>query len=253
MKPYDYFTINPLIASPILIHIPHSSTLIPDDMSDDYLLDEDELYLEAKSMADLYTDELFHTLFEKHGGLRLDVSRIFLDVERFRDDAKEIMAKKGMGLAYSKTSKDKDLRTLTYKENILTIYDAYHEAFETLVEQKLKEHGFCLIIDCHSFPALPQGYQEVKTDPSIEICLGYDEFHNDAIVLEKIKKHLSAYAIKENNPYKGSIVPLKYYEKDARVKSIMIELNRALYMDHVSFEKTKDFDALLGTLGELEF
>ncbi|MBQ3663473.1 MAG: N-formylglutamate amidohydrolase [Clostridia bacterium] len=34
-----------------------------------------------------------------------------------------------------------------------------------------------------------------------------------------------------NRPYSGSMVPLAYYRKDRRVMSLMIEVNRSLYME----------------------
>jgi N-formylglutamate amidohydrolase len=45
--------------------------------------------------------------------------------------------------------------------------------------------------------------------------------------------------VKINSPYSGTIIPLKYYQKDKRVKSIMIEINRNLYMDNGQVNETK--------------
>ena len=33
-----------------------------------------------------------------------------------------------------------------------------------------------------------------------------------------------------NTPFAGTIVPMEYYKKDARVHSVMIEVNRRLYL-----------------------
>lgn len=41
---------------------------------------------------------------------------------------------------------------------------------------------------------------------------------------------VSGYSCSINTPFSGSIVPLEYYKKDMRVKSIMIEINRSIYM-----------------------
>jgi N-formylglutamate amidohydrolase len=38
------------------------------------------------------------------------------------------------------------------------------------------------------------------------------------------------FTVDKNNPFSGSIVPTKFYRKDKRVKSIMIEINKKIYM-----------------------
>lgn len=238
----EYFTLIDNEDSHILIHIPHSSISIPKNLSDDYLLDQEQLIEEAKIMADLYTDDLFNEAFQKYGGLKLNLSRIFLDVERFRDDEKEKMSNIGMGLAYVKTSNLKELRTLKYKKEILDIYDEYHLEFEKLVDKKLKKHGRCLIIDCHSFPSVPRPYQLDQKYDDIKVCIGFDEYHKDQNIVDKLNTRFKDYKIALNRPYSGSIVPSKHYKKDERVKSVMIEIDRSIYMnDTVTFERSKDY------------
>jgi len=239
-----YFKLNEDTFSHILVHIPHSSLYIPKDMRDDYLLDVKALEEETKVMADMYTDELFGSLFERYGGLRLDVSRIFLDVERFRDDNKEPMAKKGMGFAYAKTSMLHDLRTLKYRESIAEIYDAYHETLNKLVDEKLRAHGKCLIVDCHSFPSVARPYQIQQEYDGVDICIGFDRYHKDEKIVTGITdKFIQAeYKVAENFPYSGSMVSSKHYGNNKNVKSVMIELNRRTYMDDIrTFEKNGNF------------
>ena len=38
------------------------------------------------------------------------------------------------------------------------------------------------------------------------------------------------YSSARNGPFSGTIVPLKHYRKDQRVQSLMIEINRKLYV-----------------------
>ncbi len=46
---------------------------------------------------------------------------------------------------------------------------------------------------------------------------------------------------KRNIPFKGTYVPSKYLRNDSRVSSIMVEVNRGLYMDELTGSKSKDF------------
>ena len=47
------------IRVPLLVHIPHSSTHIPDDLRVSFALDDEALEAELLAMTDRYTDELF--------------------------------------------------------------------------------------------------------------------------------------------------------------------------------------------------
>jgi len=51
------------------------------------------------------------------------------------------------------------------------------------------------------------------------------------------------YTIGINQPYSGSIVPMAFYHKDCRVTSIMVEVNRKLYMDEMTGTKKDAFEA----------
>jgi len=60
------------------------------------------------------------------------------------------------------------------------------------------------------------------------------------------KQNCSAFreklTVKRNVPFAGTMVPIKYYLKDKRVSSVMIEVNRKLYMDEGTGEKLECFD-----------
>ncbi len=52
-------------------------------------------------MTDHYTDELFVSTDNlNESALVFPVSRVLVDPERFRDDSREVMSKKGMGAIY---------------------------------------------------------------------------------------------------------------------------------------------------------
>jgi len=75
--------------------------------------------------------------------------------------------------------------------------------------------------------------------------------HNIAsIILLLIKELLIAVGF--NSPYSGTMVPLRYYRKDKRVQSIMIELNRSLYLEKGTSNRNADFTKILKTLFDLE-
>ena len=63
---------------PIIIHVPHSSTIIPLEIREDILLPDDELEIELLRMTDWYTDEIV-AIGEKYGNIiKNDFSRLIL-------------------------------------------------------------------------------------------------------------------------------------------------------------------------------
>ena len=232
----------------VLIHIPHSSTVIPEKYQPDFLLDDNELKQEIRTMTDHYVEDLFAV-----PGIMTHinpVSRLVMDPERFRDDNDELMSKKGMGFAYTQTSDGKPLKTLTHldKSRILhELYDPYHEELTRKTASILSARGQCLIIDAHSFPSIPLPYEDTSANQQSlrpGICLGYETYHMNQILLDKaivyFKTHCGL-SVALNIPFAGSIVPAQYYHKDSRVISLMIEINRALYMDEKTGERSSEY------------
>jgi N-formylglutamate amidohydrolase len=54
-------------------------------------------------------------------------------------------------------------------------------------------------------------------------------------ILERNFKEIG-YSVKINTPFSGSIVPLGFYKKEKKVISVMIEVNRKLYMNEETFK-----------------
>src|SRR5690554_1315333 len=92
----------------ILLHIPHSQTVIPDEYLSNYCSNQ-LLHEEIHKLTDHATDLIFDTPdVEK---LVFEYSRVFCDVERL-DDENEVMFRFGRGFYYTKTDDGRDLRLL---------------------------------------------------------------------------------------------------------------------------------------------
>jgi len=213
-----------------IFHIPHVSTAIPDHAN--FVIDQ------VKKELELLTDHAVDEIFDIDGITKVifPFARVFCDVERLDDD-KEEMARFGRGFYYTRTDSGETLRTLdeSHKRMVYErFYKAHHKKFEDAVDKKLKDHGVARIIDCHSFPDEPFKSDLDKKPGRPDICLGTDDFHTPADWLVEIKNTFSekGYAVKINTPFAGTIVPLKHYRRTKQVHSIMIEVNRKLYMQN---------------------
>lgn len=227
-----------------ILHIPHSSYYIPEKYKKLFFLSDKGLSSEQIKMSDSFTDELFAA--DGITKLIFPVSRLICDVERFRNENDEEMTKQGMWVCYNLTSDLKPLKKVSknHKKEILKkYYDKHHQYFNKLTEQKLKEFGRCLIIDAHSFSSVPLPYELHAEKSRPDICIGADDFHTPKEVVEYLNNSFTTlgYQTGINNPFCGAIVPIKFYGKNKAVKSVMIEVNRSLYMDEQTGLKNKYF------------
>ncbi len=213
-----------------VFHIPHASITIPDHTN--FVMDK------VKKELDLLTDHAVDEIFNLDSITKIvfPYSRIFCDVERLDDD-NEPMAKFGRGFYYTKTDSGETLRTLDKVHKAMVyerFYEAHHKMLEDAVDTKLKDHGVARIVDCHSFPDEPFQSDLDKKPGRPDICLGTDDYHTPTDWLAEIENTFSAkgYSVQINTPYSGTIVPLKHYKKNKQVHSIMIEVNRKLYMEN---------------------
>ena len=54
----------------------------------------------------------------------------------------------------------------------------------------------------------------------------------------------TGYSVNIDAPFSGALVPLSCYRKGDRISSVMIEVNRRLYMDEQSGRRGPEFDRI---------
>ncbi|NRQ50415.1 N-formylglutamate amidohydrolase [Aeromicrobium sp. YC3-14] len=223
--------------SSVIIHVPHSSREIPDDVRSDIVLDDEALEHELDAMTDAFTDVIAEHAAAASGKRPWlfvnEQSRLVVDPERFPDESEEMNAV-GMGVVYTRTSTGEPLReTDAYDEDglISRYFEPYAAAFADLVDERLAAIGSVTILDLHSFPlnALPYELHGDGTRP--QICLGTDAFHTSKILLAEALHAFSGFERATDSPFSGCYVPLVHYGKSSLVNALMVELRRDLYMD----------------------
>lgn len=198
-------------------------------------------------MTDWHTDELAEKGVHIGCPVRHEVSRLVVDPERFRDDKDEPMSVRGMGAVYTHASDGALLRHLSAQRRELllkTYYDPYHDRFNRLARELVERCGQCLVADIHSFPSVPLQYEPDQGMDRPDICVGTDDFHTPGALVQAVEDYFSRRDIRtaQNRPYAGTFVPNEFYGKNKRLASIMIEINRALYMDETTGEKKQFFN-----------
>ncbi|MCE4267222.1 N-formylglutamate amidohydrolase [Rhodococcus globerulus] len=221
--------------SPVVVHVPHSSRLIPPDIRADLMLTDKELAGELDEATDTATDEIALAALARVGVRPTIVinqlSRLVIDPERFPDgDPAESF---GRGAVYTRTCTGEPLRTEPYpcRADLIDAYfRPYAGAVTAAVENRLNVCGRVIVIDLHSYPQKPSAFEDTSA-PRPRLCIGTDPAHTPGWLTDAARGAFTSLGeISENTPYGGTYVPLRHYGIDDRVSSVMIELRRDTYL-----------------------
>jgi N-formylglutamate deformylase len=218
---------------PIVAHIPHAGTHVPDSIRDQFTVWSGELWREIAMVTDWYTDEIFG--MPGIAASQTPISRVVTDLERYIDDAREPRASVGQGVIYSHDTLGqrirRELSDFERHSLLASYYRPWHLKLEMDIEQQLDRWGHCLLLDCHSFPDEPFENQDDYPIPPPSICLGVNDDSTPEWLIESCHRLFlqRGYSVSVNFPYAGCLVPPRFYG-NLHVPAIMLEINRRLYL-----------------------
>jgi N-formylglutamate deformylase len=229
----------------LILHIPHSSTTIP--FYDGYCVSDEIIKQEILKTTDWHTDNLFEN--EIDISIKAPFSRIFCDTERFSDDSQEIMSQRGRGVIYEKTDYGEILRQVSTDLRTRILNDYYwkhHNHFTETVKIQLEQFGSSTIVDCHSFPHKPLKSALDQSSIRPDFNIGTDKFHTPQKLIDASIQFFKekGFSLGVDKPYSGAIVPMLFYKKNKNVVSIMLEINRKLYLKEPTNEKSKQYQEI---------
>lgn len=235
----------------LILHIPHSSTKIP--VKNGFTLSDALINAEILKLTDWYTDDLFHSAHDIT--IKADFSRLFCDPERFSDDSQEVMAKLGMGVLYEKTDLGELMRIVSpeLRESILVdYYWPHHTRLNDAVNNQLSLFSKATIIDCHSFSNIPFTRDSNQEPDRPDFNIGTDSFHTPQKLINVSAEFFEnkGFSAGINRPYQGSIVPMVYYRKNKNVQTIMLEINRKLYLKEQSNKRSERYSEIRDVIKE---
>jgi N-formylglutamate amidohydrolase len=256
-------------AFPLVLDSPHSGYAFPGDF--DAAVSEAEL----REGEDCYVDELYA------GGPELGAPllaalwpRTYLDPNRHAGDVDlELIegrwtgeyrpsgkARVGKALVW-RTLEDgrpiysKKLTVESVSNRIRFFHSPYHQKIQELLNGTHERFGRVYHINCHSMRAVA-GKQSDDGEGSVraDFVLGdRDGTSCDPAFTERVRATLAGmgYEVKVNDPYKG-VELVRAYSDPARGRhSLQIEINKRLYMDESTLQKTEGFAVLQRNLSSL--
>jgi N-formylglutamate amidohydrolase len=204
--------------SSLVVHVPHASTAIPDDVWPEFLVPQLAVKAEAGASADLYNDEMARQAWPDVKIVQAQVSRIVVDVERYDDDTKEEMAAVGRGALNTHDHNQIMIReSLTEQRRKELLKRYYRPHWRELRAQAAGS----ILIDLHTYPAEPWSIERHAQGPRPEIDIGFTKGLTPPSWISALSQHFhqQGYGIGHNTPYAGVI--------DAGAKAaVMIEIRR---------------------------
>ncbi|WP_045748188.1 N-formylglutamate amidohydrolase [Actinoplanes rectilineatus] len=238
--------------SPVILHVPHASRTIVDS---GLLPGPAALADELDHLTDAYTDVIAARAAD-HAPLRPwtlvnRLSRLVVDPERFPDDTEEMLAV-GMGPVYTHGYAGRRLRNDDPARDQALLDEHFHPyaaAMSTLTDQRLAATGRAILLDVHSYPAVPLPYEMHGDGPRPHLCLGTDPDHTPGRLIALARELHDDTAL--NSPFAGCYVPLAHWRRDTRVAALMLEIRRDVYMREPAGPPTGGIDTLAAGLGTL--
>lgn len=269
---------NPL---PLVFDSPHSGNKYPVDFKYDCT------FKELQECEDHFVDELYATVPD-HGAslLQAHFPRSYIDLNRAIDDVDtELLATHWTGPIINPTARSMSgiglirrlikpgmpiynhpLTSEEIEARIHNYYIPYHKQLETMLDEAIYHYGQVWHINCHCMPestAIPRrkafGFSGNRPKP-VDFVLGdRDGTTCDPAFTRAVRNFLNdlGYSVTINDPFKGVELIRKYSEPALGRHALQIEINKSLYMNEETGEKTanfekisKDIDRLIGFISQ---
>lgn len=268
-----YSLFKPKKPSPVIFDSPHSGRLYPADFN----------YACAFDVLRRCEDEFVDQLFE--GVCAMDAAylcalfpRSYIDVNRAADDIDPALladtwigdihptsrSDAGIGLIRRLANPGEPLynRPLTQDEieqRIGAYYSPYHQALQNLIEDGHYMYGQVWHINCHSMPdstARPQrpiGFSRGLGKAADFVLGDRDGTTCDPAMTRLLRDYIRGlgYHVTINDPFKGVELVERYSDPARGLHSLQIEVNKSLYMDETTGEKTATFDTVKADIDKI--
>jgi len=219
--------------APIVVSVPHYGTeALPQVAREDYCEPRFETF--AYGFADTFAGDLYGDL-HAHGAtvLATPVSRMFVDVNRRRDDFEQrdgaVCSKRGVVRTHTMRDVAIFARPLTPAEletRLCALYDPYYATLERLLDDVRAAHGYAILLDAHTGSPRRMGDHEVI----LGTCRGSTCIPAlTGIVAAIFSRH--GFRVADNvSGYTGGNIVATYGRPHAGVHALQLEINASLLM-----------------------
>jgi len=260
--------------SSLLVSIPHSGTELPEALAHrltvvgrgvpDTDWHVDKLYDFAPELGVAWIEALFPRSYlepvERVTEIDLALIEDGWDGPVATDPFALAKVRLGKGLVWRLTDEgeaiyDRKLTAAEVRSRIERCWRPYHQAVAAAIEAAHARHGYSIHLNCHSMPSVAGPY--ATEHPGVahaEFVLGDRDGTTcdaefTALVAGELRK--MGYDVKINDPYKGVELVRAFSDPKAGRHSLQVEVNRRLYMDEKTRERSSTFAGLKSDLDRL--
>jgi len=252
--------------APVLFASPHSGRHYPDDFLSCICVPE----IDLRRTEDAFIDELFSaSVLQGAVLLKANYPRSYVDLNRSANELDHDMFSDGLPRPAGRPTAHVlaglgclprisaagaqiyagKLRRAEGEARLTEIHDVYHHQLRSELKRMQNRSGHAILIDCHSMPSTQPGRKALP-----DIVLG-DRFGSSCSprLTHRVERSLrqSGLSLSRNAPYAGGYTTRTYGQPKYGVHALQIELNRRLYMDEETVEKSPDFPELKAILDQL--
>jgi N-formylglutamate amidohydrolase len=156
---------------------------------------------------------------------------------------------RGLGLLKSKSRygepvHERKLKVSEVMERLDHYHRPYHAELARLIAEQKARFGFVYHLSCHCMSAVGAPTHPDAGQQRADFCLGnLDGKSSSREFIEWVKSLIEAkgYSCSLNFPYTGGEINARYGDPVNGVESIMVEINKKLFMDTKTFRKTEGF------------
>lgn len=259
---------------PLLVDVSRSGREYPTDfrsqvpfsaVHDNVSMHVDDLWGDAPAVGGTLLFALFPNTY-------IDVNRDELDIDADLIDGEwpvplnPTASKRGLGLLKAKSRYGEPLqeRKLTVAE-VVERLDGYHRSYHAEMRRILDgfkdRFGKAYQLSCHCMSAIGAPTHVDPGQERADFCLGYQGNVDGGSATETASKDyvefLAAtirslgYTCTINFPYAGGELIGRYGNPSQGVESVLVEINKKLFMDTKTFRKTDGFGPLKANLGKV--
>jgi N-formylglutamate amidohydrolase len=265
-SPFFLRDVPPGSVPPLLLASPHSGYELPDS----FLCQSQLSAAQLRRLGDAYVDELLAGTGEigipliaaRYSRTFLDLNRdpaeldpsIFAQAPPFEKNQTTARVSAGLGVIPRLVAQGQEIysRKLDLTEaarRIAEVHTPYHKKLAELLARARCEHGFAVLVDCHSMPTPHSGRM-----PPPQFVLG-DLFGRSAAgqLVKWLELELSrrGFRVARNAPYAGGYTTEWHANPAEGIHVVQLEIDRALYMDQRTLVRSRGFGPIAQLLSEL--